>query len=121
MALQKEGTFTVTLELRDLNDQFANYPIIIEVFCVPGNLSPLCTGEEDGDETGFFEDQPAEFDDDGELITATPQTDSKSAIDEFFDYEPTPVLTIEQQSGKPDPELEDEDDFEDVPGVVSQE
>lgn len=71
------------------------------------------------DESGFNDEQLTEFNDDGELISATPQLDLKSAIDEFFDYEPTPVLTIEEQAGKPDPELEDEDDFEDVLGVVS--
>ena len=31
------------------------------------------------------------------------------------------ITTIEEQVGAPDPELEDEDDFEDVKGVVSRE
>lgn len=42
-------------------------------------------------------------------------------MDEFLDYEVKKVVPISELVAPPNPDLEDEDDYEDVPGIITTE
>ena len=93
-------------------------PIIVEVACVAGNTSPLCAPEP--------EPEPATIAIQADIsITATTDTATVGtadlSVEAFLDYEVVKVVPLEELVAPLDTSLEEDDDFEDVPGVLSQE
>lgn len=91
-------------------------PIIVEVACVAGNTSPLCAPEP--------EPEPATIAIAADVsITATTDTATVGtadlSVEAFLDYEVVKVVPIEELVAPLDTSLEEDDDFEDVPGVLS--
>lgn len=115
---QTLGTFQVTIVLEDYEANRATNALTITVECKDGNRTPLCYTAED---TGSVEtSDSATTIIDGETTT-TGITQIDSLLDFTSDYDVVEVLSIEDTVPEADPALEDDEDFVDMPGVLSEE
>ena len=91
-------------------------PIIVEVACVAGNTSKLCAPPEP---------EPAAIAPVATDVTLAATTDTATvgtadlSVEAFLDYEVVKVKPLEELVAPLDTSLEEDDDFEDVPGVLS--
>ena len=102
--------------LEDLAGNSSQNPIVIQVSCPAGSLHPLCyeEPEEEAVVTDAAEEGVTSVQSIADIATA--------AADTFtLDYEETVTLSLEATAPPPDPALEEDDDFEDVPGVLTEE
>ena len=117
--LQTLGTFTITVQLSDLEGKTSAYPIVIEVACGSNNISPLCAPEPTVEDT-----TTAAVTTTTDLSTTallSPQAATAAILEEFLDYEVKEVVSLEALVEPIDPDTLEEDDFEDVPNVYSSE
>jgi hypothetical protein len=113
LSKQSLGTFGVTVEMSDTAGNVANSPIVIELACVAGNSSPLCAPPEP---------EPSTVAAVATTAAADTASTAASAIEDFtLDYEVKKTVPIEELVAPLDTSLEEDDDFEDVPGVLSSE
>lgn len=96
---------------------------MIEVVCPDvGSNHPLCVKEDDTVDSSTTTTIEV-TDESGGITTVTSSTSTTSVSNDFFepDYEVVKIVAIEDTVEKADPELEDDDDFIDVPGVITPE
>ena len=101
--------------LEDLAGNSSQNPLVIQVSCPAARLHPLCYVEpEEEAVVTDAEEGVTKVESIADIATA--------AADTFtLDYEETVTLSLEATAPPPDPALEEEDDFEDVPGVLTEE
>ena len=100
--------------LEDLAGNSSQNPIVIQVSCPAGSLHPLCYEEP--------EEEAVVADPEEGITKVESIADIATAAADTFtlDYEETVTLSLEATAPPPDPALEDDDDFEDVPGVLTE-
>ena len=117
--LQTLGTFTITVQLSDLEGKTSAYPIVIEVACGSNNISPLCAPEPTVEDTTTAAITTTT--DVSTTALLSPQAATAAILEEFLDYEVKEVVSLEELVEPIDPDLVEDDDFEDVPNVYSAE
>ena len=108
-----------TVILEDFEGNVSNWPITIQVTCASGNRHPLCytpqdTGSVETTDTGILVE-----DDTVTTVNTISSTDSLTAF--TADYEVVETLSLSETVEPADPTLEDDEDFVDVEGVLTQE
>lgn len=101
--------------LEDLAGNQSQHPLVIQVSCPAGSLHPLCYEEP--------ETEAVVTDAEAGVTKVESIADIATAAAATFtlDYEETETLSLEALAPPPDPALEEEEDFEDVPGVLTEE
>lgn len=113
-----EGTYQVTIVLEDFEGNQARNPLVIEVSCPTGSDHPICYVEPEVDTT------IATVIDDTVTTTTAPSLSESlttGTTQEFFDYEEDPAQSLSDTVEPLDLSLEDDPDFVDEPGIVTEE
>jgi len=116
---QTLGTFSITVELTDLEGKRSSYPIVIEVDCGTTTASKLCAPKETAASTATAATTTTA--DVTGPATAAVATTTAAFLDEVLDYEVKVVLSVSEQVVPVDPDLQEDEDFEDIPGIITSE
>lgn len=110
----------MTVVLEDFEGNQSRDPLVIEVRCPSGSEHPICYVEPVIEEPTIITDTT------GTTTTTTTAPTlsgslSSATADEFFDYEEVEILSLTESVEPVNLDLEDDPDFVDEPGIVTEE
>lgn len=117
MSGQELGTYQITVILEDLTGLSTSYPVLFQIECLPGSANPQCESEEEEPE----ETVASVIADDTDVTEVSSINSLTINIELTLDYEVVEIIPIDELVEPADPALEDDDDFEDVEGVLTAE